>query len=422
MKAAIIGLDGVPYHLLRSMADNNMPYTKELIKQGNLKQVKSSLPPNSAVSWSSIMTARNPGEHGIYGFTDFIPDTYTVNYHHSMKLKTPPFWQRNNEKRSLIINLPSTYPPQALNGIHVSGFVSPQVEKSIYPSELTGDLISSDYMVDVNAPYNEKDIQRFLRDLNTALEKRTSFAVRQLQDKWDIFFFVVTGTDRIGHYLWDAFENEKNQYHDQFIEYFHKIDNSIYNLTQEMPEDTVIMMISDHGMGKAGTAYNLNTLLKEEGYLKIEERPELNYTSIKKGTKAFLTETNKLYLNMERRFPRGSVSNSERVDLMDELVDLLKSLRYGGRQVVKTVYSREELYDGPYLSEAPDLVVLPADDFSFKTGLFAEELVSVDRLQGKHTEDDAFLYLNNDSDEFREASSVEDALLVLRSIYRELKI
>jgi len=277
-------------------------------------------------------------------------------------------------------------------------------------------------MVDVNAPHCEKDIQRFIEDLNNALDKRTRFAVQQLQDKWDIFFFVITGTDRIGHYLWDAFENEKNQYHDQFIEYFRQIDNSIYSLSREMPEDTVIMMISDHGISRAGTAYNLNTLLKEEGYLKLEEKPKLNYTSIKKGTKAFLAETNKLYLNMERRFPRGSVSHSERVDLMDELVDLLKSLRYGGRQVVKSVYSREELYEGPYLCEAPDLVVLPDDDFSFKTGLFVEELVSVDRLQGKHTEDDALLYLNNDTEEFREAASVEDALLVLRSIYRELKI
>ncbi len=423
MKAAIIGLDGVPYDLLRTLANNDtMPHTGELIKQGNLKQVKSSLPPNSAVSWSGIMTARNPGEHAIYGFTDFIPGSYTVSYHHSVKLKAQPFWQRNNDKRTIIINLPATYPPQALNGVHVSGFVSPQLEKAVYPSELADELVDSKYMVDVNAPISEKDIDRFLADLSTALERRTEFASKQLEKKWDICFYVVTGTDRIGHYLWDAYQEKKNEYYEQFHRYFNQIDESIHRLTQQMPEDTAIMMLSDHGMNTAGTAYNLNTLLKEEGYLRIDDKPELNYNAVRKGTTAFLAETNKIYLNTVNRFPRGDVKQSERIGIIDQLAGLLKSIRFGGRPVVKAVYSREELYEGPYLSEAPDLVVLPEHDFSFKTNLFTDELVSVDRLQGKHTEDDAFLYLNNDSDEFREASSVEDALLVLKSIYKELKI
>ena len=423
VKTAIIGLDGVPYPLLKIMTENDtMPHTAELIKQGNLKQVKSSLPPNSAVSWSSIMTARNPGQHAIYGFTDFQPGTYNVTYHKSNKLKAQPFWQRNNDKRTLIINLPATYPPQALNGIHVSGFVSPQLEKAVYPSNYVTKLIEQGYMIDIDAPNSEKEIERFLADLSTALKRRTDFGVKQLDDKWDICFFVVTGTDRIGHYLWDAYENPKNMYHEAFRDYYRQVDDAIHRLTSKMPEDTALLMLSDHGMGSAGTAYNLNTLLKEEGYLRIDSKPMENYNAIRKGTKAFLAETNKIYLNTEKRFPRGDITQAQRIDLLDELVDLLKSIRYGGRPVVKAVYSREEIYEGPYLSEAPDLIVLPEQDFSFKSNLFSDELVQADRLQGKHTEDDAFLYLSGDSDEYREASSVEDALLALRSLYAELRI
>lgn len=423
MKAAIIGLDGVPYDLLLKLANNDtMPHTRDLLKKGKIKKVKSSLPPNSAVSWSSIMTARNPGEHAIFGFTDFIPDTYTISYHHNMRLKAQPFWQRNNDKRTLVINLPATYPPHALNGVHVSGFVSPKLDKAVYPASLLGDLTDSGYMIDVNAPTSEHYMARFLGNLSAALDRRTRFGVTQLQGKWDICFFVVTGTDRIGHYLWDAYMNEENQYHEPFIDYFRRVDESIHKLTDEMPEDTAIMMLSDHGMSAAGTAYNLNTLFKEEGYLKIEDDPDLNYNAIKKGTKAFLNETNKIYLNTEGRFPRGSVNLAERIELIDEIMDLLKSLRHSGSQVVKAVYSREELYEGPYLCDAPDLIVLPGHDFSFKTYLFSDDLVSVDGLQGKHTEDDAFLYMNGESDEFNEASCVEEALPVLRSLYKELKI
>jgi predicted AlkP superfamily phosphohydrolase/phosphomutase len=423
VKAAIIGLDGVPYDLLKTMTENNtMPHTAELIKKGNIKQVKSSLPPNSAVSWSSIMTARNPGQHAIYGFTDFQPGTYNVTYHQSNKLKTQPFWQRNNDKRTLVINLPATYPPQALNGVHVSGFVSPQFEKAVYPSDYAETLAEQGYMIDVDAPESEKEIERFLTDLSTALERRIDFGVKQLEGKWDLCFFVVTGTDRIGHYLWDAYMNKKNQYHTAFRDYFKQVDDSIHRLTSKMPEDTALLMLSDHGMGSAGTAYNLNTLLKEEGYLRIDPKPMENYNAIRRGTKAFLAETNKIYLNTEKRFPRGDITQTQRIDLLDELVDLLKSIRYGGRPVVKAVYSREEIYEGPYLSEAPDLIVLPEQDFSFKSNLFSDELVQVDRLQGKHTEDDAFMYLSGDGDEYREASSVEDALLALRSLYHELRI
>lgn len=254
------------------------------------------------------------------------------------------------------------------------------------------------------------------------MRKRTDFGVKQLEEKWAICFFVANGTDRIGHYLWDAFENKKNQYHDSFKNYFKQVDDAINRLASKMPEDTALLMISDHGMGSAGTAYNLNSLLKEEGYLTIDPKPDENYNAIRRGTKAFLAETNKIYLNTEKRFPRGDITQTQRIDVIDDLIDLLQSIRYGGRPVIKAVYSREELYEGPYHSEAPDLIVLPEQDFSFKSSLLSDSLVQPDRLQGKHTEDDAFMYLSGESDEYREATNVEDALLVLRSLYPELKI
>ena len=421
-KAAIIGLDGVPYGLLTDLADRDiMPNTSELLKEGAITKARTSMPPNSAVSWSSIFTARNPGEHGIYGFTDFLHNSYTVSYHHSMRLKSQPFWQRNHDKRTIIVNVPATYPPQALNGIHISGFVSPQVGKAIYPGERSDWLTETGYMVDVTAPFSESEIPGFIEELKKTLRKRVEVGLRLLDSKWDISFFVITGTDRIGHYLWDAYKNTRNQYHDDFIEYFGLVDEAIGQITASFPEDTALMMLSDHGMTSSGTAYNINTLLKEEGYLTVEEKPESNYNAVKPTSRAFAAETNKIYLNTEARFPRGSVKASERADLEDEISDLLTSVRIGGRNVVKTVFSKEEIFDGPYSAEAPELVALPEDGFSFKTGLFSNELATVDRLQGRHTEDDAFIYLKGaeDLDEF---THLESALLALRTQYGGLNL
>ena len=421
-KAAIIGLDGVPYGLLTDLADRGiMPNTRELLREGAITRAKTSMPPNSAVSWSSIFTARNPGEHGIYGFTDFLPNSYTVSYHHSMRLKTQPFWQRNHDKRTIIVNLPATYPPQALNGVHISGFVSPKLEKAIYPHERSQWLTETGYTVDVTAPFAESEIPGFIDELKRTLRKRVEVGLKLLDSKWDIAFFVVTGTDRIGHYLWDAYKNTRNQYHDDFIEYFGLVDEAIGEITASFPEDTALMMLSDHGMTSSGTAYNLNTLLKEEGYLSVEDKPEANYNAVRASSRAFAAETNKVYLNTEVRFSRGSVKTSDRADLEDEIMGLLTSVRIGGRRVVKSVFTKEEIFDGPYSSDAPELVVLPEDGFNFKTGLFSNELATVDYLQGRHTEDDAFLYLRGaeDLDEF---TYLESALLALGTQYGGLKL
>ena len=421
-KAAIIGLDGVPYGLLTDLANRDiMPNTRELLRDGAITKARTSMPPNSAVSWSSIFTARTPGEHGIFGFTDFLPNSYTVSYHHSMRLRTQPFWQRNHDKRTIIVNLPATYPPQALNGVHVSGFVSPQLEKSIYPHEKSRWLTETGYMVDVTAPFAESEIPRFIDELKMTLRKRVEIGTKLLDSKWDIAFFVITGTDRIGHYLWDAYKNTRNQYHDDFIEYFGLVDEAIGEITASFPEDGALMMLSDHGMTSSGTAYNINTLLKEEGYLSVENKPEANYNAVRANSRAFATETNKIYLNTEARFPRGSVKTSDRVDLVDEIRGLLTSVRIGGRRVVKSVFTKEEIFDGPYSSDAPELVALPEDGFSLKTGLFSKELTTVDRLQGRHTEDDAFLFLRGaeDLDEF---THLESALLALRTQYGGLKL
>ena len=115
------------------------------------------------------------------------------------------------------------------------------------------------------------------------------------------------------------------------------------------------------------------------------------------------------------------MKTSQRVDLEDEIRGLLTSVRIGGRRVVKSVFTKEEIFDGPYSSEAPELVALPEEGFSFKTGLFSKDLATVDRLQGRHTEDDAFLYLKGaeDLDEF---THLESALLALRTQYGGLKL
>ncbi|GAJ07785.1 unnamed protein product, partial [marine sediment metagenome] len=78
-KTIIIGLDGVPFGMIKDFAETGvMPNTAELISQGIFKKMNSSIPEVSSVAWSSIITGQNPGQHGIFGFTDLAPDSYQL--------------------------------------------------------------------------------------------------------------------------------------------------------------------------------------------------------------------------------------------------------------------------------------------------------------------------------------------------------
>jgi predicted AlkP superfamily phosphohydrolase/phosphomutase len=412
LKSAIIGLDGVPVKLLQTLAENDtMPHMKQLIQEGTLTAMRSSLPPNSAASWNSMITGTNPGTHGVYGFTDFIPGTYTQSFHNSHKLKTQPFWRKTTE-RTLIINLPAAYPAQPMNGAMITGFVSPSMEKSVYPNTHLPWLREHEYKIDVDASLFKESVSLFLDQLNKALDKRLETLDYLLEhQRYDTLFFVVTGTDRIEHYLWDAYTDKTHTHHQDFLDFYAKIDQVIEHITEKLPEDAPLMMLSDHGMGPIHKAVNLNTLLRQEGYLSNDTNLRKNYNNIKPETRAFAAEQTKIYIN-NYRFPKGSVKSGQTETLQDELTDLLTELTHNGEKVVKTVYRKQDIFTGPETGTAPELIVIPRKGFTFKTGLFKETLYEDDFLSGTHTEDDAFLYIRGEAE--MDYPSISDALHIFK--------
>ncbi len=124
-RTIIIGLDGVPCGLLKDLTDQGiMPNTRDIISQGTLRRMRSSIPEISSVAWSSVITGKNPAEHGIFGFTDFPPNTYRLSFPNASCLKTSTFWEADSQNRHIIVNVPSTYPAKPLNGVLISGFAS----------------------------------------------------------------------------------------------------------------------------------------------------------------------------------------------------------------------------------------------------------------------------------------------------------
>ena len=123
-KTVIIGLDGVPFGMIKDFAETGvMPHMAEVISKGIFKQMRSSIPEVSCVAWSSMITGQNPAAHGIFGFMDLRPDSYKMTFPNYTTLKSPPFWEEWTGQ-SVIINVPGTYPVRGMNGVHIAGFVA----------------------------------------------------------------------------------------------------------------------------------------------------------------------------------------------------------------------------------------------------------------------------------------------------------
>lgn len=413
-KVVIIGIDGVPFSIMETLSDNGiMENFASLKDKGTFTSMCSSIPEISNVSWSSIITGKNPGEHGVYGFTELIPGTYSLMFPDFRALKSLPFWRDNNKKRYVVINVPSTYPAGEINGVLVSGFVSPDLDKAVYPRSLLQELQKMDYRIDVDSEKAHKSYRLFLDELFNVLEtRRKAYRYFWNNYKWDVFFFVITGSDRLEHFLWDAYEDESNEYHERFLDYFRKIDEIIGEIAEKVSEDDQLILLSDHGMERIKENVNLNAYLSKTDFLKAGNDPQLRYRNIEKGSKAFALDPGRIYLNKEGKYPNGTVMKKEEEEIIEELISSLKNLERDGKHVFNKIYRKEEIYYGKYLVNAPDLVLMSNSGFNLKGGMGKENIFDKDIFNGKHTYEDAFLYVKNDENVPKNVS-VEDVRKII---------
>jgi len=396
-RTLVIGLDGVSHGLIRDMAnDGTMPVFRELIGQSSFCPMSSSIPEVSSVAWSSVITGKNPGEHGIYGFTDLMPGTYRLRFPGFSELKSPPFWEVFDRK-ALIINIPSTYPVRPMNGVHLSGFVSVEFAKAVWPASLIPKLREFGYRLDVDASKARISMDLFLKDLEETHQAFTT-TVRYLYKEypWEIGAVVFTGTDRLMHFLWEAYERKDHPFHAAFIAHFREIDAVVGELLEDLRPGDRVVALSDHGFGHLRYHCNLNVFLREEGFLVLDEgAPAGPSLRIGTGTKAFAMDPGRIYLNREGKYPNGSVSSAAYETTREELAVFFRNLRHEGVPVIRDVFRPEDIYRGPLVPDAPDLVLVGADGFDLKATFQAGERFSRDIFTGRHTLDDAFLLLRD---------------------------
>jgi len=403
-RVCVIGLDGVPYGLLIDLAKKGiMSALGRIIDSGHLHKMKASLPEISAVSWTNFMTGTNPGTHGIFGFTDLKPRSYDLRFPNFLNVQVPTFWDGLSEKgkKCIIINQPSTYPARKINGVLISGFVAIELAKAVYPLSYKVDLEQMGYQIDIDTLKARENPAFLWQELIKTLMGRQKALNHFWEEEWDYFEFVITGTDRLHHFLWNAYEDPNHPHHQNFLDYYRQIDrlvNKIYSSFRKTAGDEEnIFFLSDHGFTGIRQEVYLNAWLEKEKYLKFANSSPKGLEDISAKSIAFALDPSRIYLNYKDKFPNGSVRAGEQKSLKEEMIRKLEKLEYDGKKIIRKVFLAKDIYSGPLVSQGPDLIVLSEPGFDLKGSVKKKEIFGrTPGLQGMHTWDDAFFLAKND--------------------------
>ena len=197
--------------------------------------------------------------------------------------------------------------------------------------------------------------------------------------KWDFLWFVEIGVDRVHHAFWKYWDKEHpkyepgNKYEHVIPEYYKLIDKLIGDMLSNVPKDTLIFIVSDHGAKAMKGAFAINQWLEEKGYLKFKKKPEKPRTDLKpelvdwEHTKAWGWGGyySRIFINIKGREPRGIVPPDRALDLIMELKEELRKIKGpSGEPWKNLVYTPDELY--PIVKgDAPDMF-LYIDDLSWR--------------------------------------------------------
>lgn len=421
MKVMLLGLDGMTLSVVKPYIEAGLlPNFKRIMDEGSFGVLRSTIPPVSGPAWVSLACGKNPGKHGIFEFRK--RDGYKTKL--VTKNTSPyaePIWKilSRNKKNVAVINVPFTYPPDKVNGIMISGLMTPP-NKDVdftYPHTIKEDLLK--LVPDYQLQFLRKTL--FSRNKNKLIKEvlKTTQDVRTLtnhflqKNSWDLFFVVHAGPDRLQHFLW----HEVISMDAECVDCYKLFDDALGDILERMDDDTVLFVVSDHGFIATNKIFYLTTFLNKAGLLGTRQRKWINmaFHRINLSNKnrdrlidllvsvliiakkclppvvfdhifSFLPAPTKdnidwgktklftvlghgiIFVNLKGREPQGIVEEEDYAKLCKLVEDELLQLKdpQTGKNIVKAVLKGNEIYSPQYSNTRPDLVVVTNDGYEIR--------------------------------------------------------
>lgn len=445
-RVLIVGLDGVTWDVLGPlMAQGRMPRLRGVCEQGVSGVLRSTTPPITPAAWTTFLTGKQPGKHGIIDFERYDVHTNKLAFNSTRCLDhVRNLWSILGARGHKVgsVNVPMTFPAVPVNGFMVSGFETPGVNSNfVYPPELKAEVLERWPDPTLRAKWRRsavggeavfaENLDYISRSFHQGADMTKWLGQRY---GWDALMVVLKLTDNLQHKTWKYIDSRWSEREPKRCEMvkacFAEADRALGALLDYAAEnDATVMIVSDHGHGSLEGKIHVNRLLEQWGYLVLEGGAAQGTTRIKQvwdrlrgKTKRFAREGNItddlavdfartrgcvmhagmagfLYVNLKGRQPCGIVEPGEYEELRDEIRARLLSEECSAKhpdghtiQLFPEVHKPEELYgcsraDQPWM---PDLILIPYESLAVVRKIRGSRVVKWlphDRIEGTHRPD-----------------------------------
>ncbi len=458
-RSLIIGLDSATFDVIDGLiGEGRLPNLAEICRCGVRSRMLSTFPPRTAPAWVTCMTGQNPGMHGVFDFWFRRLEGYDLV--ETGLVTTASYAGRTvfdvlsrSGKRVAALFVPMTFPAWDVNGVMVAGppLTPESVSGICHPPAKYQELgIKHDLHLHPPSLKDPRVQARTVKDLLDMENARAQAALQVWQEEdADCLMFVLEALDIVQHRLWKAFkQGGDHPFKDTIPRFYENVDRIIGRFMGAAGEDDLLFVISDHGMtAHPEVSFNTNAWLASAGWLRFSSRKARSsqllrssrdlfyrlmpqaYDKLKESIKGSGTAMGKklrmasqggsaidwaktaawriqmadppldgIMLNIEGRQPQGLIQPHRAQQTAQQIADSLLQVKEpsSGLPVVRKVYSKEEVYRGPYADEAPDLVVEFQAGFKADAGLHsgvfsATPAKKVELQSGTHSPQGIFL-------------------------------
>jgi predicted AlkP superfamily phosphohydrolase/phosphomutase len=424
--------------------EGHLPNLVDLMENGAHGSLHSTPLPVSPAAWTTIITGKNPAKHNIYDWFSRNGNSYDVTYVNTGQIMTRTMWDYINDAglRIGVFNLPMVYPATPVDGFMLSGLAAPNptVPDFGYPRDLVSEIEEQigPYWHAETEVYKYGREQEYFENVLEWTDYQNKVIEYLLEHHaCDVYCLVFMQTDHIQHKFWRYMDetypgydpDKDDKFKDAILYTFQQMDKLLGKWISSIGGDTQFLLLSDHGAGPVHGVMYINRWLAEKGYLHLRQDLATNiklwlakknivarvYNVVAKlglgkvvnlvskptrnrvlnsfltfkdidwtRTKAYARGSfGQIFINLKGREPHGIVDPElEYDDIIAELLDDLRNLRHPetGERLITDIHKREDVYSGPYLSGAADIMFSIQDylyQSSVKMGLESASILGL---------------------------------------------
>jgi predicted AlkP superfamily phosphohydrolase/phosphomutase len=404
----LIGVDGATFTVLDPYIESGvMPFLGELTARGSRAVLRSIMPPLTPPAWTSLVTGKRPGQHGIFDFFQKEePGSIYFSFASSQEVRAATIWTLASEqdRRVISLNFPLTFPAPPVEGAVVPGGMMPwrQLRLGCHPPGLFERL---QQLPDFN-PREMLDMQLEIKaidgcpdeefadfvELHIRREQRWAEVLGHLMDteRADLVAVLFDGVDKLQHLCWRFIDPacrpaDPTAWESEMIErcerYFRSLDELIAGIVERAGPEATIVLASDHGFGPTRDVFHVNSWLEQQGFLHwaaegdAEERSDtdVGFAEMTRHvhaldwsrTLAYAATPSSQGIHIVDRVPGSEdpLPADVRAKLTRDIADALTEVRrpHDGQQLIEEVWTRERAFAGPFQELGPDVSMVLAD-------------------------------------------------------------